>query len=163
MTNVMFGLPQILSSFLMIMICCFTDCAAPTALAYEEPEADVLTRPPRNAKKDRLVNWKLILQAYGNIGILEALSSFAMSYWYAQRSGLAFSDLWFGFGKVPADLTQERYTDILNTASSIYFINLVVMQWVSRHDLSARQIQLMYDSSSSSLFERGACRSYSTK
>lgn len=28
MTNVIFGLPQILSSFLMIVICCFTDCAA---------------------------------------------------------------------------------------------------------------------------------------
>ena len=54
MTNVAFGLPQILSSFLMIIVCCCTDCAAATALAYEEPEADVLTRPPRNAKKDRL-------------------------------------------------------------------------------------------------------------
>jgi P-type E1-E2 ATPase len=33
-TNVLFGLPQILSSFLMIIICCFTDCAAATAIAY---------------------------------------------------------------------------------------------------------------------------------
>lgn len=132
MTNVCFGLPQILSSFLMIIICCFTDCAAATALAYEAPEADVLTRPPRNAKKDRLVNWKLVAQAYGFIGILEAVSSFAMSYWFAQRQGIPFSTLWFGFGRVPEGMTSERYADILNTASSVYFINLVVMQWV-RH------------------------------
>lgn len=131
MTNVAFGLPQILSSFLMIIICCFTDCAAATALAYEAPEADVLSRPPRNAKKDRLVNWKLVLQAYGFIGILEAVSSFAMSYWFAQRSGIPFSTLWFGFGTVPDGMTTERYNEILNTASSVYFINLVVMQWVS--------------------------------
>ena len=126
-TNVVFGLPQILSSFLMIIICCCTDCAAATALAYEKPEADVLLRPPRNRKKDRLVDWKLIMQAYGFVGIIETLTSFAMSYWYAQRSGLAFSDLWFGFGEVPAGMSEDRYNFILHTASSVYFVNLVVM------------------------------------
>lgn len=126
-TNVMFGLPQILSSFLMIIICCFTDCAAATAIAYEEPEADVLTRPPRNAKKDRLVDWKLILQAYGFAGMIETVSSFAMAYWYCQRQGLYFSVLWFGFGATPDGMSDDTKTAILNRASSIYFVNLVVM------------------------------------
>jgi sodium/potassium-transporting ATPase subunit alpha len=36
-TNVIFGLPQVLSSFLMIMICCLTDCAAATVLATKSP------------------------------------------------------------------------------------------------------------------------------
>jgi sodium/potassium-transporting ATPase subunit alpha len=123
----MFGMPQILSSFLMIIICCFTDCAAATALAYEAPEADVLTRPPRNPRKNHLVDWKLLLQAYGVLGIIESLCSFAMAYWYAQRQGLYFSDLSFGFGVPPAGMSNDQYIDILNTASSIYFINLVVM------------------------------------
>lgn len=126
-TNVIFGLPQVLSSFLMIIICCFTDCAAATALAYEKPEADVLTRPPRNAKKDRLVDFKLIFQAYGFIGMIETLTSFAMAYWYCQRQGLYFSVLWFGFGNTPDGMDQDTMTNILNTASSIYFVNLVVM------------------------------------
>jgi sodium/potassium-transporting ATPase subunit alpha len=82
MTNVMFGLPQVLSSFLMIIICCFTDCAAATAIAYEKPEADVLLRRPRNARKDRLVDWKLMFQAYGFLGVVETVCSFTMSYWY---------------------------------------------------------------------------------
>jgi sodium/potassium-transporting ATPase subunit alpha len=81
MTNVIFGLPQILSSFLMIIICCFTDCAAAIAIAYEKPEADVLLLKPRNPKKDHLVNWKLILQAYGITGVLQTTLSFSMSYW----------------------------------------------------------------------------------
>jgi sodium/potassium-transporting ATPase subunit alpha len=80
-TNVIFGLPQILSSFLMIIICCFTDCAAATAIAYEKPEADVLLRRPRNPKKDHLVDWRLILQAYGITGFLQTTLSFTMSYW----------------------------------------------------------------------------------
>ncbi len=126
-TNVLFGLPQILSSFLMIIICCFTDCAAAVAIAYEKPEADVLRRPPRNLKKSHLVDWKLILHAYFFIGILETLSSFAMSYWYAQRHGVPFSSQWFGFGAVPDGMDSTTYNNVLNTSSSIYFVNLVVM------------------------------------
>jgi sodium/potassium-transporting ATPase subunit alpha len=126
-TNVVFGLPQVLSSFLMIIICCFTDCAAATVLAYEKPEADVLLRPPRNPKKDRLVDWKLMLQSYGILGIIETVCSFSMSYWYLQRNGIPFSTLWFGFGAVPDGVSEDYYTAKLNEASSIYFINLVVM------------------------------------
>lgn len=111
----------------MIIICCFTDCAAATAIAYEKPEADVLTRPPRNAKKDRLVDWKLIVQAYGFAGVIESVSSFAMAYWYCQRQGLYFSVLWFGFNARPEGMSQDTMTAILNQASSIYFVNLVVM------------------------------------
>ncbi|KAI5362254.1 Putative P-type ATPase, HAD superfamily, P-type ATPase, transmembrane domain superfamily [Septoria linicola] len=146
MTNVCFGLPQILSSFLMIIICCFTDCAAATALAYEKPEADVLMRPPRNAKKDRLVNAKLILQAYGFLGVLMSVSSFAMAYWYAERQGIPFSALWFGFGVPPAGMSQERYLDILNTASSVYFVNLVVMQWFNLFAVRTRRLSVLQHS-----------------
>ncbi|KAF2139900.1 uncharacterized protein K452DRAFT_253509 [Aplosporella prunicola CBS 121167] len=143
MTNVVFGLPQILSSFLMIIICCFTDCAAATAIAYEKPEADALLQRPRNPRKDRLVDWRLIMHAYGFVGIMQSVTSFAMSYWYAQRRGLPFSILWFGFGAVPDGMSKEEYTQILNTASSIYFINLVVMQWFNLMAVRTRRLSLI--------------------
>ncbi|KAK0345692.1 hypothetical protein LTR02_005256 [Friedmanniomyces endolithicus] len=143
-TNVVFGLPQVLSSFLMIIICCFTDCAAATAIAYEKPEADVLMRPPRNARKDRLVDWKLVLHAYGYIGMIETVCSFAMSYWYAQRQGLTFSSLWFAFNNVtPNGLSTDEVTAILNTASSIYFVNLVVMQWFNLFAVRTRRLSVL--------------------
>jgi sodium/potassium-transporting ATPase subunit alpha len=127
MTNVIFGLPQVLSSFLMIIICCFTDCAAATTIAYEKPEADVLLRRPRNPKKDRLVDWRLILQAYGFIVVFETLCSFSMAYWYAQRNGVPFSILWFKYGVYPPEYDTAHINQVLNEASSIYFVNLVVM------------------------------------
>jgi sodium/potassium-transporting ATPase subunit alpha len=127
----------------MIIICCFTDCAAATAIAYEKPEADVLMRPPRNAKKDRLVDFRLIFHAYGCIGVIETVSSFAMSYWYCQRQGLPFSALCFGFGNVPSNLTSDQYHQILNTASSIYFVNLVVMQWFNLFAVRTRRISVL--------------------
>lgn len=141
-TNVIFGLPQILSSFLMIIICCFTDCAAATALAYEKPEADVLLRPPRRPKKDKLVDPQLILQSYGFIGVLETLCSFSMSYWYLQRKGIPFSALWFKFGAVPENVTEDFYAQSLNEASSIYFVTLVVMQWFNLLAIRTRRLSI---------------------
>ncbi|KAM3479241.1 hypothetical protein MY8738_005531 [Beauveria namnaoensis] len=141
-TNVAFGLPQILSSFLMIIICCFTDCVAATILSYEKPEADVLHRRPRNVKKDRLVNWQLIFQAYGIIGMTETLASFAMSYWYLERNGIAFKDLWFSFGKIPPYVTEDYYNARLTEASSIYFVNLVVMQWFNLMAVRCRRLSI---------------------
>lgn len=125
-TNVVFGLPQILSSFLMIVICCLTDCAAAITLAYEKPEADVMLRPPRRPKKEKLVDWRLLLQAYIVIGGIECVSSFSMAYWFCERRGVPFSVLWFGYGKYPG-LDPEHVQSVLNQASSIYFVNLVVM------------------------------------
>lgn len=142
MTNVIFGLPQVLSSFLMIIICCFTDCAAATVLAYEAPEADVLLRKPRKPKTDRLVDWQLMLQAYGFIGILETLTSFAMSYWYLQRSGIPFSNLWFRYGSLPDTIDQDYANQKLNEASSIYFINLVVMQFFTLMTIRTRRLSI---------------------
>ncbi|RAL12873.1 cation-translocating P-type ATPase [Aspergillus homomorphus CBS 101889] len=140
--NVVFGLPQVLSSFLMIIICCFTDCAAATVLAYEKPEADVLLRPPRKPKQNRLVNWKLIFHAYGVLGIIETVCSFAMAFWYLERNGVPFSVLWFKFGDYPSSIDSDWLTARLNEASSVYFINLVVMQWFNLMAVRTRRLSI---------------------
>ena len=143
MTSVLFGLPQVLSSFLMIIICCFTDCFAACALAYEKPEANVMLRPPRNLKTDRLVDWKLLTQSYGLIGIVETTTSFAMSFWYLQRQGIPFSKLWFSFGDF-SDINHnaDYINHHLSVASAIYFVNLVVMQWFVLMALRTRHLSI---------------------
>ncbi|EPE34198.1 Calcium ATPase, transmembrane M [Glarea lozoyensis ATCC 20868] len=142
MTNVIFGIPQVLSSFLMIIICCFTDCAAATVLAYETPEADVLLRRPRRPGTDRLVSWQLILQSYGFIGVLETVSSFAMAFWYLQRNGLPFGMFWFKYGELPEGVDQDFVNQKLVEASSVYFVNLVVMQYFTLLTLRTRRLSL---------------------
>lgn len=141
-TSVVLGLPQILSSFLMIMICCLTDCAAATVLAYEKPEADVLLRRPRNIKKDKLVDWKLLFHAYIFLGVQETVCSFAMAYWYAQRKGVSFSVLWLGFGSYPASYDPTHVNQVLAEASSIYFVNLVIMQWFNLLATRTRRLSI---------------------
>ncbi|KAH6620011.1 hypothetical protein C7974DRAFT_457820 [Boeremia exigua] len=127
-TNVAFGIPQILSSFLMIIICCLTDCAAAITLAYEKPEADVMLRPPRNPRKDRLVNTRLIFHAYFVVGLLQCFLSFTMAFWYLETQGIPFNAVWLRYGEYEEPFTADFINDKVNTASSIYFVTLVVMQ-----------------------------------
>ena len=102
----------------------------------------MLTRRPRNVKKDRLVDWQLVGHAYGLIGVLETLASFAMSFWYLQRKGILFSDLWFSFGDIPSYIDADYYNEQLNIASSIYFVNLVVMQWFNLLATRTRRLSI---------------------
>jgi sodium/potassium-transporting ATPase subunit alpha len=125
-----------------IPLSCFTDCAAATVLAYEAPEADVLLRRPRKPKVDRLVDWRLMLQAYGFIGILETVSSFSIAYWYLQRNGIPFWALWFQYGVLPDNIDPDYAAARLNEASSVYFVNLVVMQWFNLLAVRTRRLSI---------------------
>ncbi len=60
-----------------------TDLVPALALGAEDPEPDVMDRPPRS-KKDRILNLRLLLRAYGFLGPLEALAcmvGFFYIYW----------------------------------------------------------------------------------
>lgn len=59
--------------------------------------------------------------------MIETVCSFAMAFWYLQRNGILFSDLWFKFGEIPSGIDVDYYNARVNEASSIYFINLVIM------------------------------------
>lgn len=65
-----------------------------------------------------------------------------MSYWYLQRNGIRFSYLWFGYGNLPPTIDQAESTSLLNEASSIYFVNLVVMQWFALMALRTRRLSI---------------------
>lgn len=69
------GVPQALSNIQMILICVITDVLPALSMVMEKPEADLLLRKPRHRKKDRLVNFRLMLHAYFFIGILECFTS----------------------------------------------------------------------------------------
>lgn len=127
--NILLGLPQILSSFLMIIISCLTDCAGSITMAYEKPERDLLLREPRSISGDRLVNVQLMVHAYLTIGIIDCLCATSMTFWYLQRQGIAFSDIVLKFGNIPPTIDIDHYNEVLKTASSIYFVTLVIMQF----------------------------------
>jgi sodium/potassium-transporting ATPase subunit alpha len=74
--------------------------------------------------------------------VIETITSFAMAYWYLQRSEISFSDLWFKYGVLPPTIDQDFAAARLNEASSVYFVNLVVMQWFSLMALRTRRLSI---------------------
>ncbi|KAI0259575.1 sodium-potassium ATPase [Gloeopeniophorella convolvens] len=123
--NVLIGVPQMLSNIQMILICIATDVLPALSMCLEPPESGLLARPPRDVRKERLADGRLLLHAYGFLGVAESLCAMSMSFWFLQRRGIPFSSLALKFGNWPAELTN----DVLYEAQSVYFFTLVVMQW----------------------------------
>lgn len=69
-------IPVPLTTVLILCIDLGTDIFPAIALAHENPELDIMKRPPRNAKTDRLVNKRLISFAYLQIGITQSVAAF---------------------------------------------------------------------------------------
>ncbi|KAL4973582.1 hypothetical protein BDW66DRAFT_168478 [Aspergillus desertorum] len=142
MTNVILGVPQILSSFLMIISCCLTDCVGAIVLAFEKPESDLLLRPPRNPKKDRLVGSKLLGHAYLLIGLYECFLSYVVAFWHMERRGIPFSAMAPKYGSRPKQYDPDYVTRVANEASSIYFVNLVFVQFFNLLAVRTRRLSI---------------------
>ncbi|KFX97613.1 hypothetical protein V490_02711 [Pseudogymnoascus sp. VKM F-3557] len=131
--NVYFGFPLPLSTFLMIIICVFTDLFLSLALIMEKEEFDLLELPPRKAKKDHLINLKIYAQSYLFVGVMETVCAHAMFFLYMYKHAgipfhalaLAFEDYSEGFyGYTTAELTHFN-----TVGQSVYFVTLVFLQW----------------------------------
>jgi len=61
------------------------------------------------------------------VGLIECLCSFAMAFWYMERKGVPFTAMWLKFGKYDEQYDTDYVNATANTASSIYFVTLVVM------------------------------------
>ncbi|CAN0417558.1 unnamed protein product, partial [Laminaria digitata] len=70
------GTPLPLSTVLILAIDLGTDMVPAISMSYEQAEADIMRRPPRNSAIDRLVTKKLIIYAYLQIGVMQAAAGF---------------------------------------------------------------------------------------
>ncbi|PKY27748.1 calcium ATPase [Rhizophagus irregularis] len=131
--NVLLGTPLPLSAFLMIVICCVTDIFPSLSLTHEKAESDLMLRKPRRASRDHLVNVKLLLQAYGFIGIMEMLFAHWMFFTYLSiYGGITFRDTLFAYnnwGDGFMGKTMDELNELNYTGQSVYFITLVIMQF----------------------------------
>lgn len=131
LTNIFFGIPLPLSAFLMICICILTDMFPALALMLEKPEKNLLKRPPRS-KKDHLVDWKLIIQAYFFIGVIEAVFSHLVYFKYLEWYGnFSAKDIIFVFDNWKhgyKNYTAKELQEFVFTGQTIFFISLVMMQ-----------------------------------
>jgi len=154
------GMPQPLSSFLMIIICCFTDVYAGVALTNEPAEDEIMQRPPRDVKKRRLLDLPLVGYAYMFYANMISIGCFYMYFHYMANRGPpqgiptptpADDD---GNGVFPAGYTtaqllgawnwllgdgplSDDQADASAVASSVFFVGIVTSQMF--HALSIRR------------------------
>lgn len=145
--NVFFGVPSPLSSFLMIIICVFTDLFLSLSLIMEKEEFDLLSIPPRNPKKDHLINMRIYGQSYLFVGVMEAFSAHAMFFLYMWKAaGIPFSDLVFAFEKYTDGFhgySQDQLTQFNNVGQCVYFVSLVIMQWGNILSVRSKRMSLL--------------------
>jgi sodium/potassium-transporting ATPase subunit alpha len=131
--NVFFGVPLPLSSFLMIIICVFTDLFLSLSLIMEKAELDLLSLPPRDPRHDHLINLRIYGQAYLFTGSMETCTAHAMFFLYMWKyAGIPISDLFFlfeGYTDGFHGYTQDQLTQFNSVAQCVYFVTIVILQW----------------------------------
>ncbi|KAJ1734281.1 hypothetical protein LPJ61_001158 [Coemansia biformis] len=145
--NVVLGLPIPLSTFLMLVINVITDVWASVLLANEEPEADILQRPPRDPKKEGLVNVRLFVHAYLFIGLMETLAGHIMFFLCIYlRGGIGPQHVFLAFDKWTDGYmgkSKQELSAIVNMSGSAHFMGLVIMQWGNMFAARTRRLSVV--------------------
>lgn len=99
------------------------------SLAYEEAEADIMKRMPRDPLRDKLVNERLISMAYGQIGMIQASGGFFVYFVIMAENGftptrlLGIREAWDS--KAVSDLPDSYGQEWVSFPVSISFIFLL--------------------------------------
>merc|ERR1712178_531285 len=137
------GIPLPLGTVTILCIDLGTDLLPAISLAYEEAETDIMKRAPRDAQRDKLVNERLISMAYGQIGMLQALSGFIVYFVILMENGFLPSRL-YGIRKEWDDRGNNALEDSYGqewtygqrkivefTCHTAFFTSIVVVQWAA--------------------------------
>src|SRR3954467_12002523 len=90
-----------------------TDIFPSLSLTHEKSESDLMLRKPRKVSRDHLVNAKLLLQAYGFLGMTEMLLAHWMFFTYLYMyGGITFRDTLFG--KLKCHISISIFIHVLN-------------------------------------------------
>jgi sodium/potassium-transporting ATPase subunit alpha len=136
-----FSVPLPLGTVTILCIDLGTDLLPAISLAYEMAENDIMKRNPRNKFTDKLVNERLISMAYGQIGMIQALTGFVCYFVIMMENGFLPSDL-LGL-RVPWDdkanqnledsygnewsYSQRKIVEF--TCHTMFFTAIVIVQW----------------------------------
>ncbi|KAK6962884.1 sodium/potassium-transporting ATPase subunit alpha, partial [Biomphalaria glabrata] len=131
-----------------------TDMYPAISFAYEPSEQDIMKRKPRNAKKDKLVNQRLISMAYGIIGFLQASCGFFVyciimienGFFMYTLPGLrnewdakAINDLEDSYGQ---EWTYGQRKLLEQTCHTAFFVSIVIVQWADLIISKTRRLSL---------------------
>ncbi len=72
--NLVFDVPLMLPSLLILVVDLLTEQLPAVSLTYDPPEADIMLQPPRNLLRERLIDAPLLVYSYVLVALLESLT-----------------------------------------------------------------------------------------
>jgi len=131
----------------MIIISVLTDVGPSLSLIYEHAESKIMERKPYHPSKHHLTDWKLIVYAYFQMGMIEAAAAFFMYFYYMSDNGIKPGDLVFAFNKWNnpngyCGKTPDELNELLYTSQSVYFFTLVICQFGNVLSIRTRSLSL---------------------
>ncbi|KAH9416191.1 Sodium/potassium-transporting ATPase subunit alpha-1 [Dermatophagoides pteronyssinus] len=157
------GIPLAISTPTALLIALGTDMVPAISLAYEKSEDDIMNIGPRNSKKDRMVDSKLLQRAYLTIGIMISSAAF-FSYFismffngYSPLMLIGTQHRWNNHNDTLPRIdfhTSSRYhwnyiqttfeerKSIQIEAQSAYFAGIIVMQWMDVIVCKTRRVSI---------------------
>ncbi|EGO02908.1 hypothetical protein SERLA73DRAFT_84809 [Serpula lacrymans var. lacrymans S7.3] len=146
--NVFLGMQIALSSYLQVCFSITNDVVMSISLMYEKPEAvvDLMLRKPRNARTDRLTDWRFFFQIYLFIGLMMWPCAMSMWFLYMHQHGLKFYDVilvynnwadgWKGY-----PLAQLNH--FVSVGQCIYYVSIVFMQYGGLLSVRNRRVSIL--------------------
>jgi len=138
---ILFNVPLPLGTVTILCIDLGTDMVPAISLAYEKAESDIMKRQPRNPKRDKLVNERLISMSYGQIGMMQAAAGFFAYFVIMAECGFlppklfnlrsewdsrGVNDLEDSYGQ---EWTYHQRKTLEYTCHTAFFISIVIVQW----------------------------------
>ncbi|HSV27970.1 MAG TPA: HAD-IC family P-type ATPase, partial [Candidatus Omnitrophota bacterium] len=115
----LFDLPLALTVVQILAVDLGTDMLPALALAAEKPHKDAMRRPPR-PRKERLIDSRLLVRAYGFLGPQQALAAMAAFFMVLASGGWAWGEA------APPELYSRATTACLTTIVVMQMANLLV-------------------------------------
>ncbi|GJN76044.1 hypothetical protein PLICBS_010155 [Purpureocillium lilacinum] len=116
----------------MIIICVFTDVFLSPSLIMEKEEFDLLSLPPRNHKRDRLITAKIYIQTYLFTGTMEMCTTHAIYFlYYWKKADMSISQLFFfeGYTERFHGYSQDELNNFNSVGQCVYFVTEVILKW----------------------------------
>lgn len=89
---VLFKIPLPLTVIQILAVDLGTDMLPALGLGVEAPDPALMSRPPR-LRKERLINWRLLIRAYLFLGIIEAGAAMAAYFFVLHQGGWHYGDM----------------------------------------------------------------------
>ncbi|KZV97302.1 calcium ATPase [Exidia glandulosa HHB12029] len=146
LANVFLGMQIPLSSYLQVFFCILNDVVMSVCLMYEKPESDLMIRRPRNARKDRLTDWRFFVFVYLFMGLMMWPTCMAMWFLWFKQNGFGFYDLVLVFDKWTDGYkghTIAELTTLVSTGQCIYYVTMVIMQYGGLLSVRNRRVSIL--------------------